>query len=149
MKLNEVIDWYEHLSPERLGEIDRLYQETATFRDPFNHVSGQAAIENIFRHMFVTTEHPRFNVIDKASDANCAWLRWRFHFGLKGRSMAIEGASRLVFGEDGRVVDHRDYWDATDLFLQLPLLGTMVRLLKKRFSACVSNLGQESRKNER
>ena len=142
MKLAELIEWYEHLSPERLDRIAGLYEEMASFRDPFNHVVGQAAIEAIFRHMFETTEDPRFIVLDSAVEANRAWLRWEFSFGLRGRAMLIEGSSRLVFGRDGRVADHRDYWDASDLFLQLPVLGTMTGYLKKRFSAPQGNPGK-------
>ena len=134
MKLKDLIEWYEHLSPERLDRVTELYHEAASFRDPFNDVVGHNAIEAIFRHMFETTEDPRFKVIDKQVDGNVAWLRWEFIFGLKGRVMLIEGSSRLAFGADGRVADHRDYWDATDLFIQLPLLGTMAGYLKKRFS---------------
>ncbi len=144
MKLQELIAWYEQLTPERLDEIGRLYQEAATFRDPFNDVCGQAEIENIFRHMFATTERPRFEVVDWQTEGNITWLRWNFRFILKGRPIAVEGTSRLIFGEDGRVADHRDYWDATDLFLQLPLLGTMVRHLKRRLSAPERSPAEES-----
>jgi ketosteroid isomerase-like protein len=143
MKLNELIQWYEQLSPDRLSEIDRLYRDEATFRDPFNDVCGQRAIEAIFRHMFETTEDPRFEMIDRQTTGDIAWLRWIFTCRLKGRRIAVEGASRLIFGEDGRVTEHRDYWDATDLFLQLPLLGTMVHHLKQRLSAPTSSLGKE------
>ena len=149
MKLNELIEWYENLSLERLAEIQGLYQEAARFRDPFNNVIGQGAIEGIFRHMFETTQHPRFQVVDKQTEGQVAWLCWIFSFELKDRSIRIEGASRLVFASDGRVSEHRDYWDAADLFLQLPLLGTMVRQLKKRFSASVETLGRVNRKHER
>lgn len=149
MKLIELVEWYENLAPQRLVEIGDLYQEAARFRDPFNDVVGQKAIENIFRHMFETTENPRFEVVDKQTEGQVVWLSWIFSFELKERELRIEGASRLVFASDGRVSEHRDYWDAADLFLQLPLLGTMVRQLKKRFSASVETLGRVNRKNER
>jgi ketosteroid isomerase-like protein len=143
MKLNELIQWYEQLTPERLAEINRLYQDEATFRDPFNDVSGQQAIEAIFRHMFATTETPCFEMVDRQTSGDIAWLRWIFTCRLKGRPITIDGASRLIFGEDGRVAEHRDYWDATDLFLQLPLLGTMTHFIKRRLSVPKNTLGGE------
>ncbi len=149
MKLDALVQWYEQLTPNILPEIALLYQEGATFRDPFNEVCGHSDIEAIFRHMFKTTQHPRFAVVDRQVDGNIAWLRWMFDCSLHGRQINIEGASRLIFGEDGRVVEHCDYWDATDLFLQLPLLGTMVHFLKKRLSVPASSLGGESNSNER
>lgn len=149
MKLDALIRWYEELTPERLNEIEQLYQEGATFRDPFNTVRGQPAVAAIFRHMFHTTEAPRFTVTDRQIEGPKVWLCWLFECRLRGRRICVEGVSRLLFGEDGRVAEHRDYWDATDLFQQLPLLGTMVRLLKKRLSAPASRLGGENNSNER
>jgi steroid Delta-isomerase len=149
MKLDALIHWYERLTPARLGEIDQLYHEGASFRDPFNDVQGQPAIEAIFQHMFKTTGDPRFEVTDRQTDGNIAWLSWMFTCRMSGRQIAIEGASRLVFGQDGRVVEHRDYWDAAELFLQLPLLGTMVKFLKKRLSVPASSPGGENYGNER
>jgi hypothetical protein len=35
--------------------------------------------------------------------------------------------------EDGRVQDHRDYWDAAEeLYEKLPVVGGLMRWLKKR-----------------
>jgi ketosteroid isomerase-like protein len=149
MKLEALIHWYEQLTPASLGEVDQLYHEGALFRDPFNDVQGQPAIKAIFRHMFNTTENPRFEVTDRQTDGNIAWLRWIFECRMRGRQISIEGASRVVFGEDGRVVEHRDYWDSTDLFLQLPLLGTMVNVLKQRMSVPASGQGGENYSNAR
>jgi limonene-1,2-epoxide hydrolase len=143
MKLNELIQWYEQLTPDRLSEIDYFYQEEAAFRDPFNDVSGQRAIEAIFRHMFETTENPRFEIIDHQTTDHITWLSWIFKCRLKGRRIVIDGASRLIFGKDGRVTEHRDYWDATDLFVPLPLLGTMVHHLKQRLSVSTSTPGEK------
>lgn len=149
MKLEALMQWYERLTPESLDQIGRLYQEEATFRDPFNQVRGLPAIRAVFLHMFETTGNPRFEVTGHESQGDIAWLRWNFECRLRGRRIAVEGASRLLFGSDGRVAEHRDYWDATDLFLQLPLLGTMVHFLKKRLSAKAGSSGNKQGNNER
>jgi len=48
----------------------------------------------------------------------------------------IEGASHLLFNEAGLVVEHRDYWDSSEELLQkLPVIGALLRWLKKRFAA--------------
>ncbi|WP_413888997.1 hypothetical protein [Candidatus Aalborgicola defluviihabitans] len=37
---------------------------------------------------------------------------------------------------DGRILDHRDYWDAAEeLYEKLPLLGGLMRWLKRRANA--------------
>ena len=132
MKLNELIAWYTTLKPDTVERVGEFYREDARFRDPFNDVTGQAAIAAIFHHMFNTTDRPRFHVTDYQCEGKTAWISWDFRCGLQGRSITIEGSSRLDFTDDGRVSSHRDYWDATDLFAQLPLIGTMMKVIKNR-----------------
>jgi ketosteroid isomerase-like protein len=133
MKIDGLVDWYQRLSPSSLSSIGEFYHETATFQDPFNHVQGLARIAALFQHMFDTTESPLFTVEQVQVDGDVAWVSWVFSCGLRGRNISFDGVSKLMFLEDGRVIRHRDYWDATDLYQQLPLLGTMVRMLKRRF----------------
>ena len=50
--------------------------------------------------------------------------------------MIIQGASRLQFAADGRVASHRDYWDSgRELYEHLPLLGVLLRALRRRLGA--------------
>ena len=45
----------------------------------------------------------------------------------------IRGASHLRYDAAGLVAFHRDYWDAAEeLYEKLPLIGSLMRWLKKR-----------------
>ena len=45
----------------------------------------------------------------------------------------VRGVSHLVLAPDGRIAEHRDYWDAAEeLYEKLPLLGGLMRWLKRR-----------------
>lgn len=132
MKLKPLLDWYNSLAPQTIEGLRQFYHEQAHFRDPFNDLQGHAAIAALFRHMFATTEDARFQVTDHQDEGNTAWVSWDFHCILRGRSVIVQGVSRLDFGADGRVLKHRDYWDSAELFRELPLLGTMVRLAQSR-----------------
>jgi hypothetical protein len=60
-------------------------------------------------------------------------LIWEFRYG---KGQCIRGASHLRFADDGRIAYHRDYWDAAEeLYMKLPLLGGLMRWLRKRLSA--------------
>jgi ketosteroid isomerase-like protein len=144
MKIDKLLDWYQRLTPSSLGAIGEFYHESASFQDPFNDVQGPSQIAAVFQHMFDTTQRPAFTVEQVQVDGNVAWVSWIFNCGLRGRKIALEGVSQLMFERDGRVIRHRDYWDATDLYQQLPLLGTMVRMVKKRFK--VSNRSQPGKR---
>ena len=135
MRLQRLIDWYQGLSPASLAELPELYHEQARFRDPFNDVTGQDAIAAIFSHMFENTAQPAFRVTDSQQRDDTAWVSWVFSGRLRGRAFAVEGVTRLEFAGDGRVIEHRDYWDSAELYVQLPMLGTIVRFIRNRMSA--------------
>ncbi len=124
---------FEQLTPADVEQLGRYYSEHAFFKDPFNEVRTLAAIQAIFRHMFASLEQPRFKILETLSEGNQSFISWDFSFLLRGRPQRIHGSSHLRFGADGRVLYHRDYWDAAEeLYEKLPLLGSLLRLLKRR-----------------
>lgn len=130
--LQPLLGWYARLTPASLAEIDNFYAADAHFRDPFNDVCGVASIRAIFEHMFTVTQAPRFVFVEQLQQGNQAFVTWRFDCEIKRRLWQIEGSTYLVFGVDGRVVEHRDYWDAAEqLYEKLPLIGGVLRLLKR------------------
>jgi len=133
--LNELVAFYEQLQPADLARLPQLYAADARFKDPFNEVQGIAAIEAVFEHMFRRLQRPRFVVTERVDGGEQAFLTWDFLFTLPGESAErrIRGATHLRFDAAGRVTLHRDYWDAAEeLYEQLPLLGALMRWLKRR-----------------
>jgi ketosteroid isomerase-like protein len=133
--LDGLLAWYETLAPDTLDALPQFYDANARFKDPFNEVRGQPAIRRIFAHMFETTEAPRFVIHERIVQGDQAFVTWTFHFGLRGRAYEVVGGSHLRFGADGRVIDHRDYWDAAEeLFQKLPVIGPVVKWLRAKFA---------------
>lgn len=134
-RLVALIDWYQTLAPETLGEVGMHYAENAHFRDPFNDVSGIVAIRRIFEEMFRRLEQPRFEITDCTTGAHSAMLTWRFSFGLALRETSVAGATHLRFDASGLICEHRDYWDpVAELLLPRPLLGFPFRWLYRRLA---------------
>lgn len=134
--VRDVIGFYESLSPASLASLGHLYASNARFKDPFNDVTGLAAIQHIFAHMFATIRQPRFKVLGAVAQGREAWLQWDFSLQRQGTELVIHGATRLEFDEAGRITLHRDYWDpAEELYAKVPLLGALVRWLTRRLSA--------------
>jgi hypothetical protein len=135
--VDRLVQYFETLSPEAVAQIPKLYGAQARFVDPFNDVTGLPAIEGIFAHMFVALEAPRFVVTERIVQGQQCFLTWDFHFRFqnfqKDTPQTIRGGSHLVFSEDGLVTLHRDYWDAAaELYEKLPVVGSLMRWLKKR-----------------
>ncbi len=135
-RVARVVALYETLVPADLPALRGVYADDARFKDPFNQVQGVAAIARIFSHMFRTLDAPRFQVIDIVADGDALFLTWDFSFrtrGARAGPMASHGASHIRFNATGQVALHRDYWDAAEeLYEKLPLLGALMRWLKKR-----------------
>ncbi|RQO82648.1 nuclear transport factor 2 family protein [Acidovorax sp. FJL06] len=135
--VTRVIAFFENLSPADVATIGNLYAPQARFKDPFNEVVGVPAIQGIFAHMFEALEQPRFVVTGRVVQGQQCFLTWDFLFAFKsfekGVPQTVRGASHLVLDEQGLVTLHRDYWDAAEeLYEKLPVVGALMRWLKKR-----------------
>jgi hypothetical protein len=156
LELQNIIHFYENLSAQSVTQLHLLYADQAYFKDPFNEVTGLAPIEAIFREMFVQVLEPRFKVLQaihnqaipaekmqnshipaSATLAYDAFLIWEFRFRFKGfkseQTQMVRGSSHLSFDEERKISVHRDYWDvAEELYEKIPVLGGLMRLLKRR-----------------
>jgi steroid delta-isomerase len=130
------IDAFENLTPSTLQPLEDCFAEDARFVDPFNDVQGRRAVRTVFEHMFASCENPRFVVDECLVEDKLAYLRWQFSFGNPASRRLVDGVSRVQFSPDGQVVEHRDYWDpASQIYENLPLLGSLFRALRKRLAA--------------
>ncbi len=136
-RLARLAMFYESLTPESLDQLGELYSPSARFIDPFNDVTGLAALRQVFAHMFETLEAPRFVVLEALASEHSGFLLWTFHFRRSGgHEHQILGTTHLRFDETGRVLLHHDHWDAArQLYETLPVLGALLRWLRRRLSA--------------
>jgi hypothetical protein len=133
----QLAEFFETLTPESVAQLPNIYDAQARFKDPFNEVQGLAEIERIFRHMYVALDGPHFVITGQLVDGAQAFLTWEFRFRFKRFDtqtlQVVRGGSHLVFNDQGLVTQHRDYWDAAEeLYEKLPLLGGVMRWLKKQ-----------------
>jgi len=135
--VERIARFFETLTPQAVKQLDAYYMAEATFKDPFNEVVGIAAIQDIFSHMYVALDQPHFVVRGGMVDGAQCLLTWEFRFRFKRFDthtlQTVRGASHLMLAEDGRIRMHRDYWDAAEeLYEKLPVVGGLMRWLKKR-----------------
>ena len=135
--VEKIVVFFETLTPQSVSRLGEFYTEDAYFKDPFNEVRGLKAVERVFAHMFDALHEPRFVITARVVDGDQCFLSWDFHFRFKKfkpeASQTIRGATHLKLAADGRVRFHRDYWDAAEeLYEKLPVVGGLMRWLKKR-----------------
>jgi steroid Delta-isomerase len=138
-RVQRIVQRFESLSEADLPRLGDLYAADARFKDPFNEVVGPAAIAAIFEHMFRTLDAPRFIVTAAVAEEGECFLAWDFRFCMRRGDRAeqcIRGSSHLRLTADGRISEHRDYWDAAEeLYEKLPVLGALMRWLRRRVNS--------------
>lgn len=137
MTVDELVTYFESLTPQTVAQMGRYYTESAYFKDPFNEVRNLKEIQRIFSHMFDTLIEPRFVVMNRVVEGGQVVLEWDFRFYIRSYqpnvARSIHGVSHLRLGPDGRVQFHRDYWDTgEELFSHLPIAGMLIRFLRAR-----------------
>ena len=71
-----------------------------------------------------------------AVNGQTAFVEWRMGLKIKGIEFIYPGTTRLSFNPDGKIGDHRDYFDFVGpTFAPVPVIGGLVRWLYKRFVA--------------
>ncbi len=136
-RVQRIAAFFENLQPQSLQQLDQIYAAQARFKDPFNEVQGIEAIDRIFRHMYVALDEPHFVVTRAVTQGAQCFLVWDFKFRFKRFDTAtlqtVRGCSHLELDEQGRILMHRDFWDAAEeLYEKLPAVGALMRWLKKR-----------------
>ncbi len=134
------VAFFEAMTPADVARLGTVYTPDVYFKDPFNEVNTLAGVQQVFRHMYVALDRPRFVVTGQISEGRECFLSWNFEFYFRKHRPAVLqtvlGSSHLRFNDAGLVCYHRDYWDAAqELYEKLPLLGSLMRWLRKRVNS--------------
>lgn len=140
--IDALCDYFEHLSPATLCELETRYAPDVWFKDPFHDVHGVESVRAILAHTFAKLPDARFRVTGRFPGARDeAVLLWTMEFTMPftHAATAIVGATHLAFDAAGRVTRHRDYWDAAEeLYGRLPVLKWLMRGLARQAAAPLS-----------
>lgn len=128
---------FNALGRDSLHLLEELYGDNIEFIDPFHHLRGRVALQGYLAGLYANVREISFDFTGEILSGDELVLFWRMtcrHERLRrGAPVCVEGCSRLVFGRDGRIAFHRDYFDAgAMLYEHLPLLGGLVRLVRGR-----------------
>lgn len=136
--LARVIAFFEKIAPGDAARLGEIYADDAYFRDPFNEVSGIAAITRVYQHMFEQLDECRFVISESVAEGDSSFLIWDLTFRVRGlwrKLLSIHGSSHIRLNADGKITYHRDYWDAAgELYVKLPLIGPVLRLLRRKLA---------------
>ncbi len=112
-----------------------VYAPEAYLNDTLVGIEGAAAIEAYFARTLQRATVLDVEFLDRAPAGTDWYVRWRMTVeadGLNGgRPVLTYGVTQFRFDGQGRVLVHKDFWDAgSGLYEQLPVIGGLVRRVR-------------------
>jgi len=131
--------FFENLTKDmQIEEYALIFDDEVYFEDPFQKTYDLASLYKIYEHMYETLHEPRFLVKETALTNNIAYIQWSFIYKRDENSNIDDftGVSRVEFNEDGKVISHIDYWDAsTHVYEKIPILKSIINYIKNKVKA--------------
>ncbi|GAB2493280.1 nuclear transport factor 2 family protein [Arenimonas alkanexedens] len=131
--------FFSNLASDRVETlVPQTYADDVYFNDTLKAVEGRSALGHYLGESAEAVESCRVEILETTRTANDEHLiRWRMMIRFKKFRRGVDtwtvGMSHLRFDAEGRVVYHQDYWNAADgLFQHIPVLGTLIALVKRR-----------------
>ncbi|MBD1192532.1 nuclear transport factor 2 family protein [Vulcanococcus sp. Clear-D1] len=110
------------------------YSEDVVFEDPTQKQKGLKAYLAAQEGLLRRCDDVLLKPLAIACDGNTAFVEWEMGLKIKGIEFIYPGATRLLLNDEGKIVDHRDYFDFVGpTFEPVPVIGSFVRWLYKRF----------------
>lgn len=128
--------FYDEFSAAWIARLEELYAPGFVFQDAFHAVSGDfTVLRAYFSRVLTALAHSKFIVEDLATGADGSYVRWRWEWRRRATDplKTVPGVTHLRFAPDGKITHHTDLFDAAGGFYEtLPVVGTMLRAIKKR-----------------
>jgi SnoaL-like domain len=131
--------FFADFSPAKIEQLlDVTYAERLYFNDTLKEIAERASLRHYLAESAAAIEACRVEIDEViANGQGDYYFRWRmmirFRRFARGRDTWSIGISQIRFDADGRVVFHQDFWNAADgLFQYVPLLGGLIRWIKRR-----------------
>ncbi|MEM7540536.1 MAG: nuclear transport factor 2 family protein [Pseudomonadota bacterium] len=126
------------------ASFDEVIGNNIHFLDPFNDLRGREHYRAVMADMIEKIDDLRIEIEAAAITSRPeerparALVKWRLMgqlIELKHQPWDVSGCAEIAFDQEGRVIQHWDYWDAAgQLYERLPLVGILLRAIKRRIA---------------
>lgn len=121
------------------GAAAEAYADDAYFNDGFAELDGVSAIAAYFERTAHSTAAIDVEIEDRVVAGSEVYLRWVMTFttsGRRGKTIVAPGMTHLRFDGDGRILYHRDYWDASGALAEfVPFMSSILGAVRNRLEA--------------
>lgn len=134
--LSQIKQLFNSLRKDNVAEVRDYYTKDVVFIDPFVEIRG---VDNLVQHLanqYANLDSCTFDYGEQFIDAEKATLSWSMsvrHPALaNSKEILVDGMTLFVF-EGDQISFQRDYYDAgAMLYEHVPVIGTVIRKIRKR-----------------
>ena len=128
---------FNQLNRNNLSLLEEMYTPDVKFRDPVHTLDGLPALRDYYARLYDGVVSCHFDFEAEVIQGRQGMLVWIMRFQharfRRGEMLELRGVSHLRFLDDGRVNDHRDYFDMGEfIYERVPVLGRIIRAIKNR-----------------
>ena len=118
---------YGEASPT-IEKWKKYYQENVFFIDPTQQKSGLMAYVEAQDKLLKRCDDVFLETHSVAINGNVAFVEWTLGLKILKKEFIYPGTTKLVFGDSGKIKEHRDYFDfCGPTFGPVPVLGSFIR----------------------
>lgn len=141
---------YNEVRADNLYLLDDLYAPDLVFEDPLDRTEGLDEFKIYMEAMYQYVEDIHWEYHDEVIQGDTHVLVWTMTLQTaslnKGEPFTIDGVSHLRFGEDNKIVYHRDYFDMGEyIYERVPVVKWFVNKVKKRLHKAVDEARDKAR----
>lgn len=131
--LDKFKDYFTDMDLSNNTALDEIYSDNVVFIDPIHKIQGLENLVQYFEKLNSNLIAGSFFFTDESITDNKAYLSWEMNLELKRPKKNIIASGISVLTIDTKIIHHRDYFDAGELFYEhVPILGSIIRLLKNK-----------------
>lgn len=128
---------YRTLDASNLELLSEIYEDEIVFIDPAHEIKGLPHLTEYFRQLYQDINHINFEFEHPLRVQDAGYVQWAMTFShpsiKKGKDIVVEGATCIRFGDEDKVIYHRDYFDLGSMLYQhIPILGSIVKTINRR-----------------
>ena len=111
-----------------------FYNEDVIFQDPTQEKEGLDSYIKAQEKLVKRCDDVFLKTHAISISGNYGFVEWTMGLKIMGKEFIYPGTTRLLFGENGLIKEHRDYFDfCGPTFAPVPLLGNFIKWLYSMF----------------
>ena len=120
--------------PPSREKWSEFYQSDVIFIDPTQKTYGLDSYIEAQEKLVRRCDDVYLETHNIAINERIAFIEWTMGLKILSKEFIYPGTTRLIFGETGKIKEHRDYFDfCGPTFKPVPILGTFIQWLYSRF----------------